>query len=277
MPLNTLAAIKNGLRTPVATYKATAAATANGRFTSLWAIAGLPGAGATAPNFAAGSGYTCDSATAGAIPLVYPTGKQLYLAGIRTSLGGQAATVGGTLILYDRLWHCRGFNANSALLQSITTPGALPARDRLGTADGNQVEPFIEIYTAPGATPATLTFNYTNSAGTPTRSGTIPGFASGIAAANNLLPIALEEGDTGVRQVTGVQLSIGTGTAGDFGVTLMRRIAEVDITGLGEPEFADVFKLAKPRIYGGSCLTWVGVPAGVGTQIMQATLHTSQD
>lgn len=276
MPLNTLTAIKNGLRTPVATYKASVAGGAAGRLVSLWTAAGLPGVGATAPNRTAGSGYQCTASTAGALPIVYPTGRELYLTGVRTSLGGQAATVGGTLKIYDRLWHCANFSGTDTLLQSVTTPGTIPARDRNGATAGAGVEMFLEIYSAIGATPATVTVNYTDQTGS-AGVGTVNGFASANFAANNLVPVELAAGDNGVQSVASLQLSGSTGTAGNFGVTLMRLITEIDITGLGEPEYHDVLKLGKPRLYSTPCLQFVAIAAGANTQPVQATLYTSQD
>lgn len=136
---------------------------------SLWKIAGSPSAaaGANPPAFTAGSGYIPTRATAGSIGQANPAGgnnkyiSRLEIQGILT----------GTLQVYDRLWACSGFNTTTAPgAQSITTPGTLTAGRDPNT--GLDVEPWIEIYTAPGATGATWTLTGTDSTGTGGRTWT---------------------------------------------------------------------------------------------------------
>ena len=78
--------------------------------------------------------------------------------------------VTGTLLVYDRLWACSGILTNTTSTQTITTPGTLTAgRDPLA---GDDVEPWFEVYTAPGATGATWTLTGTDATGNSGRTWT---------------------------------------------------------------------------------------------------------
>jgi hypothetical protein len=69
-----------------------------------------------------------------------------------------------------------------------------------------------------------------------------------------MVPFVLAAGDTGVRALASLQLSISTGTAGDFGLTLLRRVAEIPITLANIPIIMDLFSLGKPKIETDACL-----------------------
>ena len=75
---------------------------AAGAYQSAWLAAGRPGAGSTPPVYTAGTGYACDSSTAGACPLTNAA-VQLYAARL-AALASQP----GTLLILDRLWACSG-------------------------------------------------------------------------------------------------------------------------------------------------------------------------
>jgi hypothetical protein len=70
-----------------------------------------------------------------------------------------------------------------------------------------------------------------------------------------MFPFTLQAGDTGVRTVSQVQLSAATGTAGDFGLVLLRRLAEVPITAVNVLADRDAFALGMPEIFPDACLT----------------------
>jgi hypothetical protein len=182
-----------------------------GRFLSLWSVpatGGYPSAGSTP---ATGSGAAPNKSTTGAIPIPTPGGgNTLYVVSANGSLG-----ICG--MVYDRLVHTSGLSGTTITAQTVNTTALTRYTDGAG------VEAWLEWYTATGNTSRTATVSYTNQSGTAGRSGTcvIPG----SCAARTMVKMLLQSGDTGVRSVESVTLSASTGTAGDFGVTLLKPIA----------------------------------------------------
>lgn len=206
-------------------YKASQSAEGAGTWSSLWKAIGLPAAGANPPLFSAGSGYVPGRATLGAIGQIDSVTDPRRL--VRAAMAG---TTVGTLIVYDRVWACSGFGTVVTTEQTITTPGTLPAgRDPNSGAD---VEPWLEVYTAPGATGATWTFKGTDAAGTTNRTWTYahPANAESVGQMMPLLPGGASPAATrGCRVPTSFQASATSGTAGSIGVTLLRRILEIPL------------------------------------------------
>lgn len=223
-------------------FKASQNARASGAWHSLWRAAGSPGAGAVPP---AGNGEVPTLLATGAITLVNPAGgNKLYLA----RFAGAGSTA-GTVILYDRLWHNSGFSANITAAQAIATPPTLTRPNSLGS----DVELWGEVYTATGATASTFTATYTNQDGVTGRSATYAKPAA-AQAVGEMFPFALQSGDTGVRTVTQVQLSAGTGSVGDFGLVLLRRLAEIPMALVNVLADRDAFALGMPEIFQDACL-----------------------
>lgn len=209
---------------------------------SLWKVAGLPGAGATP---ASGNGAVPTSATAGAIPFTNPAGgdkKYLLMAAMASSLAQ-------TFIIYDRLWHNSGFVTNSVANQDIGTPPTLTRPD----ANGADVELWGEVYAAPGATGATWTVTYVDQDGNTGNSATYTHPAN-AETVGQMFPFNLAAGDTGVRSVSRFVCSISSGTAGDIGLVLLRRVAEISIPVAGSGRVKDAFQLGMPEIYADACL-----------------------
>lgn len=195
-----------------------------GTFHSLWKATGSPAAGASPPAFGAGSGYTPTNTTLGSFNLASAVAPAKNYVGRVAA----ASSVIGTLVLYDRLWACSGFSTVSTSLQSVVTPGTLPAlRD---PNLGSDVEPWIEIYTAPGATGATWTLTGTDAAGNAGRTWTYthPANAESIG---QLVPMVMGTASTpGIRVAASFQANISSGTAGDAGFTLVRRLASIPVS-----------------------------------------------
>lgn len=237
--------------------KVTDTSATTGFLHSLWTIGGSPAAGAAAGS---ANGAICTNTTTGAIPFVNaPGGQSLYLA--KVQIGG---TLRNTIHLYDRLWHNSGLDATNTGVQSFTQPALTRYTNGVG------VEMYLEVYTALGATPATITATYTNQAGSGSRTATYLTAANHGIRRNGLFE--LQSGDTGVQSVQSVQLSGSTGSVGNFGITLMRRIASFDIN-LGE--FANVYEaldLGLPKIENDACLFFTGVTLN-DTATLQMTMH----
>jgi hypothetical protein len=251
--------------------KVSATSEGAGTWHSLWRIGNNPAAGSDPPLITAGAGYVPTNLTAGAFPFTNPVaGKLSYLA--RASAIGVTA---GTLIVYDRVWACSGFVTNVTTVQNITTPGAITARDILGAVNGDDVELWGEVYTAPGATGATWSVSYTNSQGVSGRTATYTHPAN-AESTNQMFPFNLQAGDSGVRAVASLTCSVSSGTAGNIGLTLVRRVAEIPITlanamslPLGPYDLGDY-------IYNDSCLAFMVQCTATNTGFIHGGLTIAQ-
>lgn len=270
MSITTEDGIFAGMLAPRGIQKASSTSEGAGTWHSLWKLAGYPVAGANPPASTAGSGYVPTNSTTGAIPFTNPVSGNTYVA--RLALAGSTV---GTVILYDRLWACSGFNTTLTTAQNITTPGTITARDLNGATNGDGVELWGEIYTAPGATTATWTVSYTNQAGTSGRSATYTHPAN-AESVGQMFPFALAAGDTGVRSVASLTCSASSGTAGDVGITLVRRIAEIPIMLANVAGMMDALALGLPRVYDNSCLAFMVLCSTTNTGLVQGSIGLTQ-
>lgn len=255
-------ALNNGQRIQI--YKASQSTEGAGTFASLWKAAGNPVAGANPPAFGS-SGFVPTRTTTGALGQSNPTSPALsYLC----RLGLKGATVGG-FMLYDRLWACSGFSTTSVAVQTVTTPGVLPAgRDPTAGAD---VEPWVEIYTAPGATAATWTLTGTDANGNTNRTWTYahPANAETVGQMAPFVPGGGSPAATmGIQVVNSLQCSVSSGTAGDVGVTLIRRITDLPIVAANIGAVLDAFGCGMPRIYDDACLALMVLASAANTGIV---------
>lgn len=259
MAISTVDGLVAGAKQQINYYKASATSKAAGSFHSLWATAGLPGAGAAAGSAA---GAACTSATTGAIPFSNPGGANTkYLMGLE--LAGATA---GTFFLYDRLVH------TSALSGTVTTAQTVNSAALTRYTSGDGVECWLEFYSATGATAATATVSYTNQAGTAGRSGTAAVIATTVVG--QLIPVTLQAGDTGVQSVQSVTLSISTGTAGNFGITLMKRLAHAGVAVVNTPQLLDWQAVGLPEIQSDACLALGVLCSATNTGIVTGTIKT---
>lgn len=241
--------------------KVSMAAKAAGTFQSLWTAAGLPAAGANPASLAM---VIPTSATAGALRFVNPATGLSYISKISSS----QQTI-GTLILYDRIAHSSGLNGTLTTAQAVN--GAALTRH----TTGEDVELFLEVYAATGATASNVTISYTNSKGVAGR--TTPAIAMQVTpVAGQMLPIPLQAGDTGIRSVQSVTLSASTATAGNFGITLVKRIAEIPITVAGTGVVLDPFALGFPQIENNACLSMMVVTSTTSTGFVTGTINIAQ-
>lgn len=243
MAINTIDGLVAGLTAgeKVHFFKNTLTSTANVMM-SFWSAIGNPGAGATP---ATGTGETCTSATPGALVWSNPTGGAFaYLAGFSAAVDDASTSV----ILYDRLVQTSGLSGTVATAQAVNTV-ALPRY-----TDGIGVEIWLEWYTATGSTSRTVTVDYTNTANAAKTSPALTLPASVIAGRAYQIPLVA--GDAGVKSVQNVTLSGTTGTAGNFGVTLVRKLTEVSCPAAWNTSVADPFALGMPRIYDNACLAF---------------------
>ncbi|HCV42217.1 MAG TPA: hypothetical protein DGH68_01945 [Bacteroidetes bacterium] len=191
-----------------------------GRPASLLYLAGIPEAGVAPTPGIAGAALT---SYGGQIPFGNPASGLTYLARFQAQ-----ATIAGTLLLCDRLWHNSGMTITQTTTQTFTGAVGLPARDVSGSTLGVGVYAALEISSSTGAGTPTITFTYTNAAGTTgrTASNVVPTVAS--SALGTFYPIGLMVGDTGVQKAEAVQLS-ASWSSGTMTVVLYRVLARLEL------------------------------------------------
>jgi hypothetical protein len=184
------------------------AAPVAGRLSSTWIYTKNPGGAGAVPGAAA----VPDNTTNGGLFQTDPGGgREKWLLG-----GTVVMSQLGSWILYDRLLHNGGLSGTTITAQTV---GGTLTRNTGGI--GNQI--WIEIYTAVGTTGTTITASYTNQAGTSGRTTKTQSFgATNNREAQRIIPLSLQDGDTGVQSVQSVTVLASTTTAGSFGVTIAR-------------------------------------------------------
>lgn len=262
MAITTLDALIAAYPGQLKPYYKSIAATTSGTWSSLWTDPGQPGAGATP---ATGAGAAPTDATAGAIPFDNPGSPNIsYLSKFSGWVAQQ-----GIFVLYDRLVHTSGLSGTSTSAQTVNSTALSRWTDGVG------VECWIEVYTVLGTTAATATVSYTNQAGTAGRTGT--GSIPISMAAKRMIPIALQSGDSGVRSVETVTLSVSTGSVGDFGVTLLRRLESLSVQATNIGSHGDLFTVAMPQIADDACLTTMFLGTATSSSVQtQASISILQ-
>lgn len=226
-----LSALEGGLRTNL--YKASTTSEGVGTWHSLMRISGYPAAGTTP---ATGSGAIPTNATTGAIPFTNPTAPAKKYVG---RLNIQGSTI-GTLVIYDRLWH------NSGLVGNVTTSQTVNSTALTRYTTGVGVEIWGEVYTAMGATGSTFSVTYTDS-GDQSRVGTYVMPANALSV-GQMFPFVPPVAGVGCKSIQSIILSASTTGAGNFGLVLMRRIAEIPLTAVNVATILDSFALGMPEI-----------------------------
>lgn len=222
-------------------------ATIAGRLTSLWTYDGQPSAGAVPTTVA----VPVNTTTGGMIQTDPGGGRQKWLVG--ASLVGKET---GTLFIYDRLLHIGGLDGTVTSTQTVG--GSLT---RYTNGIGNMI--MLEIYTIIGTTATTIEVNYTDQGGGAGVSPTIVFGSTGFREAERMLYVPLASGDYGVQGVTNVDLLATTGTAGNFGVTVIHPIASIDFFGAGQSAARSFLTPhGIPEILTDACLAMMWLPAG---------------
>jgi hypothetical protein len=218
-----------------------------GRFTSLWRYNKSNGANGAIPGAVAAP----TRATLGALGQSNPGGgRQRWLSGIEGFCNTSAA-----FCLYDRLLHIGGLSGIVTTAQTVG--GALTRHNSNATCIGNQIA--AEIYAQIGATATTITASYTNQAGVAGRITQAVVFGgTGAREAERMIILPLADGDTGVQAVASVTVAATTGTAGNFGVTVIRPLAENSIA-VGLPAVRSFIAELPPmpEALPDACLAWM--------------------
>lgn len=196
-----------------------------GRWVSLWQYDGSPGAAAAA---APGASAVTTNATAGSMGQTTPAAS----AKKRLVSFTLASLAVGTFVIADRLNQQGNLSGTVITAQTVTTPTLTRYTSGVG------VEAAAEIYTQIGATTTSIKLSsYTNTVPTAAQVGPLVVFGNtGFREAQRLVPLPIASGHKGITAVSTVQVTATTGTAGAFGVTLLKRIATLPLSTIGAGE-----------------------------------------
>ena len=151
-----------------------------------------------------------DRSTPGALLLHNTAGDELVpMVGRFASSGVQA------LYLYDRLVDVGTFSGTGTDEQTTGLPTATLPR----YTDGKGVLVFVMVRGG-GTTNGAATITYTNQAGVSGRTGVVRLGSTGYNSSRQMLPMALQHGDTGVRSVQAWQNAIAPG--GTYDIVLLK-------------------------------------------------------
>ena len=253
MAITTISGAVSGMTQPVDFVKGATPTLVAGRPHSLFYLSGIPVA-AAAPS--PGIGGTNLTTYAGQLPFTNPVSGNTYLARLQAQ-----ATIPGTLLLCDRLWHNSGMDVTSTAEQTFTSSTQIPARDANGTNTGAGVFAAVEVSVATGAGVPTLTLKYTTSSGTAGQTATNTLATVAASAVGAFYPIGLATGDTGIQKAQSLTLS-ATWTSGTIHVVLYRVLAKLEITVTGGivPNAIDAFTAGFPQVYNNTVPFLVFVP-----------------
>ena len=233
--------------------KASIASQIANSYCSLWRATGQPGQGAI-PTVVA----TCNNTTVGTIGFNQQTSPSTSYGAYLEIATGNAAM---TMELHDRLANMGGLNGTLTTAQSVNLDlNTLLATDNIDTRKGdanyNDVQWWLEWYTATGVTAVTATIVVTYNDGTTgnlsvlSLAATRP--ASHMIPLNSLIPSA--QSGKFIRGIVSVTLSATTGTAGNFGVTVTRPRMTLSSPFANFKFIADWAQLGLPEIYNSSAI-----------------------
>jgi hypothetical protein len=252
-----------GFQAPLWFEKIGATMEAAGRFHSYFYTPGIPGAAAVPTSAIGGDALT---SYPGQIPYANPGAGNGYVGAF-----GGAGTQSGRLYLVDRLWHNATITSTTTTGQTVNS-ATWPARDRNGSTNGDGVLVGIEVSTATsnGSAITNTTLTYTNSAGTASRTATIPDFPA-TAVAGTFVPFALASGDVGVRSIQTLTLGTSYGT-GVIHLVAYRILAEAQAVTTHCGSRQDAWRLGMPRTYDNTVPFLLWHMAGTGSCTIRGLL-----
>lgn len=201
-----------------------------------------------------------------------------------SAFSAAATTMPAVFMLVDLLGFYNITSVTTTGAQTLTNGVSLPARDRTGTSNGVGVQALIVPSTVMGAATPTITLGYTNQAGTASRATpSSPALPTGNTAApvtsvvysgtgsgkyGPFMP--LQAGDTGIRSVQSINLSVSY-VSGVLNLILCRPLLTLPMTTIGVAAERDLLNQlpSLPRVYNGACLAWL-MYAGAATPVNSA-------
>ena len=144
-------------------------------------------------------------------------------------LAMQPTSISAGMLLIDILSWSAGLSGTTTGAQTTN----LPTQALTRYTNGEGVLLGLICWSATGTTATTVTASYTNQAGTAGRTTTSVNFWTGGFGAGTVAPstqqvqlLPLQTGDYGVRSVESVTIAASTGTAGNFGVVLLKPLVQ---------------------------------------------------
>lgn len=252
MAITTLDGVIAGIQYPREIVKAATGTLVAGRPHSLFYLAGVPPA-AVAPT--PGIGGAALTTYAGQIPFSNPSSGNTHLARFQAQ-----ATIAGSLLLCDRLWHNSGIDVTLITEQTFTGAAQIPPRDANGQDAGVQVLGAVEISGAVGAGTPTLTLKYTNQDGIADKTATNILATVASAPSGTFYQFGLAAGDSGIQKAQSLTLS-ATWTSGTIHVVLYRIIARLELIATNLANAIDALTSGFPRFFNNSVPFLVFIPS----------------
>lgn len=222
---------------------------------------GHPGAWVLGTPGVNGANFDCSTAAgatvAGAHYFPAAASGNLYL----TQLTIQSS-VTEQMELVDLLWYNTGLVVTTTTAQAVA-PAAWPARDKLGSTNGEGVKIALYALTALGnaAVVSNTTISYTDESGNAGATGTFQAQVGYQAPATpvigTFMPFTLAAGDRGVRTLASVTLAT-TYTSGTMSLIAYRPIVTLG-TSVANVPATITFPAPGIRVYAGSCFAFVNV------------------
>jgi hypothetical protein len=270
MAITTLDGALAGMQPPQPFAKGVTGTMVAGRAWSLWSMAGYPAAGSYDTSLAGVALTSTGGLVAGQVPFYNPASGNTYLSRFSAN-----ATIAGTLILADRLWHNGGFTITSTGSQTVTS-AAFPARDLDGSTNGRGVFIGVEISVAVTTNAPTLTMTYVNSTNTGgSRTSTNLLATTSTNVAGSFYMMGLQSGDVGVRQVSTLTLSASWVT-GTMNMVAYRPIAYLPLTGAFIPNAIDALTSGMPRLFDGTVPFFIFIPSTTTTSNISGNISYTQ-
>jgi len=245
-----------------------ASATAEGASTwhSLWNVAGSPGAGINPPTYAADSALMIPTRlTLGAFPIQNAGGSD----SLRLTRADFFKVSTGSLIIYDRLWHCSLLVTNIITTQTIVGSGRPINR---GNANGKGVELWLEVYTAPGATGATWTINFQD-AQTGGVSAATYVHPANAETAGQMMPVTMGYGTLSCQYPIDFTCNISSTAAGNIGITLLRPIVTIPLEYANDYRELGWVQTALHKIEPNACLAMMVQCTATSTGIVRGEIE----
>jgi hypothetical protein len=229
-------------------YKTSLTAVASNWYSG-WQEGGAPAAGATPgawvnPTYATLGAYNPNYVNPGSATC------RLLWGSIAQTSQGQGKW------LVDRLGHMGGLNGTVTTAQSTGAAMSSPVSDGRCSSDYSDVEWYLEWYSATGSTGVTATCAVTYNDGS---TGNCTVTVAANTPAYRMLPIQPPAGTVGkwIKTVDTVTLSASTGTAGNFGVTAIKRLASFASIAANYADIRDFAALDMPKVGANACINAV--------------------
>lgn len=268
MAIDTLDKLVAGLsaRQTLTIYKGSISTQGVNGFTSLWRATGNPRQGAIP-----GAAATCTKALTGTWNFNNPVSGNSYLAGL--NIQGAASH---HLIIYDRLAHMGGLLGNVATAQTVNL--SIPA-DRNAVYTDPDLEWFCEIYTDIGTSGQTATVTYVDEGDQSATFTFTLGGTSPLNQDSRLFPLNSATTNLGatkkIKSITSVQHA-STGTAGNYGFTVAKRLASVNMGQIAVGASYDFAGLKFPKVPNDACIWFAIIASNATTGIMTGDLTMVQ-